>query len=228
MANKIRYFVLIPDVYQERFLAIAQKNGLPKEEFAFASKRDQLDQLAETYGAFPFLISFSTSVIVPRQYLNQPGQIAVNIHAASPDYPGRDPHHYAIYEGATEYGATLHYMTDKVDAGPIIAVELFRIDEDITPLQLMQQANTYAWILIEKLLFWIQQGIPLPQTDRVWSSVKKNRKDFLQFCKIEPNMEKSELDKRIRAFHVDGYSNLYTEIQGVKFFYLKPLIKEQQ
>ena len=226
MTKNVRYFVLLPDMYQERFLAIAQKTGLPKDAFAFASKRDELDHLAQSYGPFPFLISFSTSVIVPGKYLNHPGQVAVNIHAASPEYPGRDPHHYAIYDGAVEYGATMHYMTEKVDAGAIIAVELFPVEANIPPRKLMQQADASAWVLIEKLLSWIQQGVPLPQTDLVWSSVKRNRKDFLQFCKIEPNIEKAELDKRIRAFHVDGFTNLYTEIQVVKFFYLEPVIKE--
>lgn len=226
MNRDISYFVLLPDIHKERFLDLAQKNGLSKNAFAFASKREELDQLALTYGTFPFLISFSTSVIVPSEYLNKPGQIAINIHAASPDYPGRDPHHYAVYEGAVEYGATMHYMTDKVDAGDIIAVEIFQIDANITPRKLMLQAEDCAWILIEKLLFWIHQGIPLPQSDRVWSSVKRSRKDFIRFCKIEPNMEKTEIDRRIRAFHVDGFSNLYTEIHGIKFYYKDPFIKE--
>lgn len=226
MTDNVSYFVLLPEMHRERFLTLAQKTGLPKEAFAFASTREELDALAVTYGVFPFLISFSTSVIVPAQYLNHPGQVAVNIHAASPDYPGRDPHHYAVYEGAIEYGATMHYMTEKVDAGAIIAVELFSVEATITPRALMLRADACAWILIEKLLSWIQQGTVFPKSDRVWSAVKRNRKDFLRFCKIEPDMEQTELERRIRAFHVDGFTNLYTEIQGVKFFYLPPAIKE--
>ena len=43
----------------------------------------------------------------------QPSLTAINIHAASPQAPGGDPHHFAIYDKVKEYGATLHYMTKK-------------------------------------------------------------------------------------------------------------------
>jgi methionyl-tRNA formyltransferase len=69
------------------------------------------------------LLSHSTSVIVPGKLLEPFGERALNIHAASPDYPGRDPHHFAVYDGVRRYGATLHRMARKVDAGAILDVE---------------------------------------------------------------------------------------------------------
>ena len=68
------------------------------------------------------LLSFATSIIVPKEVIDRFPSGAYNIHAASPDYPGRDPHHFAVYEGATRYGATCHIMSAPVDEGPIVDV----------------------------------------------------------------------------------------------------------
>src|SRR5215467_13519659 len=47
---------------------------------------------------------------------------AYNVHPGTPDFPGRDPWHFARYEGRREIGATLHRMTARVDAGEILDV----------------------------------------------------------------------------------------------------------
>ena len=58
--------------------------------------KDQL-QLLFKEKQFELLVSFGSSIIVPKKILDIKGLTSINIHAASPDYPGRDPHHFAVY-----------------------------------------------------------------------------------------------------------------------------------
>ena len=87
------------------------------------------------------LVSFGTSLIVPTDILDHYAGGVYNIHAASPDYPGRDPHHWAAYDRVNRYGATAHIMTSKVDDGPIVDVEWFDVSPGTRPEELLKKAN---------------------------------------------------------------------------------------
>ena len=77
------------------------------------------------------LIAFSSPVIVPPDVLSALGFGAYNFHPGPPEYPGWAPAHFALYEGAAEFGATAHAMAERVDSGPIVAVSRFPIPSDI-------------------------------------------------------------------------------------------------
>ncbi|ADJ28692.1 phosphoribosylglycinamide formyltransferase [Nitrosococcus watsonii] len=45
----------------------------------------------------------------------------INIHPSLlPNFPGLDTHHRVLLAGMREHGASVHFVTDKVDGGPII------------------------------------------------------------------------------------------------------------
>ncbi len=45
----------------------------------------------------------------------------LNIHPSLlPDFPGLDTHHSALAAGVTEHGASVHFVTEQVDGGPVI------------------------------------------------------------------------------------------------------------
>lgn len=217
----MRCIILTAEKLKDRFLEEFALVNLSIADLSFAFNKDQLLQLFEREGAsFDYLISFSTSIIVPKDCLQRPNQINLNIHAASPDYPGRDPHHYAIYDGVNTYGATLHFMSERVDDGLIIDVEYFIFEPVIKPLELMKLADESAWILIRRLIQSINKGQQLKPNGLEWSGVKRSRSDFNRYCKIDLHMDESEVSRRIKAFHVEGHNNLYTEVCGRKFYYL--------
>jgi methionyl-tRNA formyltransferase len=95
------------------------------------------------------LIAFVTSEIVPKVILNQLGYGAINFHPGPPSYPGWAPAHFALYDQATEFGATAHVMVEQVDAGPIVDVTLFAVPADISVLGL--EGLAYAHLA---QLFW--------------------------------------------------------------------------
>ena len=68
------------------------------------------------------LITFFTPVIIPADVLSVV-RAGYNFHGGPPEYPGRDPHDWAIHDGAAEFGVTLHRLAEKVDSGEILLVE---------------------------------------------------------------------------------------------------------
>ena len=89
------------------------------------------------------LIFFSLNVIVPASVLNRLGEPAYNLHPGPPEYPGSHPDCFAIYDGATRFGATLHEMIAKVDAGPIVKVSEFDIPQGVDSLELALRQRAF-------------------------------------------------------------------------------------
>ena len=98
---------------------IAEDNDIPVRT---ASKigETEFDELRK---ADPELIfSFYYRAMIPKEVLELPRLGAYNIHGALlPKYRGRACVNWAVLNGETETGATLHVMTEFADRGDIIA-----------------------------------------------------------------------------------------------------------
>lgn len=173
-----------------------------------------LNELQQSRG--DVLLSHGTSVIVPQDLLGQ-FKFAYNVHSASPDYPGRDPHHFAIYDGAKRYGATGHVMTKLVDAGPIVDVEWFDVAPTDTPATLLAKADAAAIKVIQRLATKLRDGIAPVATGERWGDRKTTRADFIAMCKVPLDISAQEFERRLIAFNADRHRNLFTELHGKKF-----------
>lgn len=209
-----------PDV-AEAVMAIADRVDLQLEARQASSAGELAHAAAQP---FALLLSHGTSVIVPKNILTRPGAIAINVHAASPAYPGRDPHHFAIYDGAKQYGATMHYMTNIVDAGPIVDVELFDVPRNTTPAKLLALANDAGLVLIRRFFQrYAEHGAPAPLKDAAWGPNKSTRKKFLEMCRVDASMPEAEFKRRLKATAMPGYRNLFVDIHGYRFRIEGPL-----
>jgi hypothetical protein len=179
---------------------------------------DQKTLLSATVDDNTSLISFGSSVIVPADMIARFSKPAYNIHAASPEFPGRDPHHHAIYRQASTYGATLHVMTARVDAGPIVGVELFSILPETTPAELLGQANDAGLRLIRRFGARLLEAKPLPALEGVnWGSVKTRRSDLRMHCALTPLVTAEEFARCYTAFDGGSYDNLTVDLHGRTF-----------
>ncbi|HEY6454917.1 MAG TPA: formyltransferase [Steroidobacteraceae bacterium] len=71
-----------------------------------------------------YLLAFYYRSMLPPQLLQLARWGALNMHGSLlPQYRGRAPVNWAIANGETQTGATLHYMVARPDAGPIVAQE---------------------------------------------------------------------------------------------------------
>jgi formyltetrahydrofolate deformylase len=67
--------------------------------------------------------------ILSEDFLRDLGVPAINIHHSFlPAFVGADPYHRAYERGVKLIGATAHYVTAELDAGPIIAQDVTRVD----------------------------------------------------------------------------------------------------
>lgn len=187
-----------------------------------AASLAELEALAPHYQRAR-LVSFVSSVVVPGRVLDALGFGAYNFHPGPPDYPGRVPSHFALYDGATTFGATAHAMVERVDAGPIIDVELFPV-----PLQAtVERLEELAFVNAAKL-FWRQaealatQAEPLPALTTGWHGRKSTRRLHAAMCDIPVSIGKDELDRRIAAFGAGhhGLSPTVT-LHGHRFRYVR-------
>jgi hypothetical protein len=174
-----------------------------------------LDSLALAGGNT--LVCFSHSAIVPPEILGRYNGRAYNIHAASPDYPGRDPHHWAAYDGVTHYGATCHVMTELVDAGEIVDTEMFDVLPTNSPFQLLARANEAAFRILERIGPKLQRGEPLMPNGVRWGGKKRSRADFKAICKLDPNVSREEFERICHAFDGGVHDNLTIEVHGRTF-----------
>jgi methionyl-tRNA formyltransferase len=164
------------------------------------------------------LLSFGSGVIVPNRILQSSGLTAINIHAASPNFPGRDPHHFALYHAAKKFGATLHYMIEKVDSGGIVDVELFDVPEGISAVELLAKANEAGIELMRRFFAaYAKSGAPSPRNDLTWGECKSKRSDFIELCRIDCEMSETEFLRRMSSMTMPGFSNLYVDIHGYRF-----------
>lgn len=164
-----------------------------------------------------YLISFGIGVIIPEKLLNF-FSVCINVHAASPSYPGRDPHHYAIYEGASQYGAVAHFMEKTVDSGEIIDSRFFDIPPGINSVQLLDLANQCSIEIICNLIKNIIEGKKIVPNGQKWEGIKRKRDDLLNATKLAPYVSKEEVDKKYRAFQEGvSYRNLHIDLHGYRF-----------
>jgi methionyl-tRNA formyltransferase len=68
-----------------------------------------------------FVFSFYYRYMLAQAWLKLPRLGALNMHGSLlPKYRGRAPVHWAILNGETQIGASLHYMVEKPDAGALV------------------------------------------------------------------------------------------------------------
>jgi methionyl-tRNA formyltransferase len=180
---------------------------------------EQLSMLSSDVLARARLIAFATPVIVPKSILDQIGYGAVNFHPGPPSYPGWAPAHFALYDQAGEFGATVHLMVEKVDAGPIIDLSLFPIPHDTTVFGLEGMAYARLAFLFWRMASRLACCPALPSAlPAEWGTRKYSRRNYLSMCEIPLDISKNELDRRMRVFGSNCFGVTPTvRLHGIEF-----------
>lgn len=106
-----------------------------------------------------FIFSFYYRELVGKEILSIPSKGCMNLHGSLlPAYRGRCPINWVLVNGETETGVTLHYMTEKPDAGDIVAQKKVAITEDDTALSLHKKCTEAATALLNETLPKIKEG----------------------------------------------------------------------
>ena len=166
-----------------------------------------------------FIISYLSPFIVPQGLLDNAKGAALNFHPGPPEYPGIGCTNFALYNGETQYGVTCHHMAAKVDTGPIVAVRRFDILPDDSVLSLTERCYAHIFDLFLEITGILLAGRPLPVADEAWTHKPYKRYELDSLCRITPDMEAEEIERRIRAVTFPGAPGAFVELQGHRFDY---------
>ncbi len=114
------------------------------------------------------IFSFYYRNLLKADLLSIPPKGCINLHGSLlPKYRGRVPINWALINGESESGVTLHYMTAKADAGNIIAQKRIAIEDCDTAKTLHLKAAKAASELLAKTLPAIKAGTApsIPQSN---------------------------------------------------------------
>ena len=181
---------------------------------------DQLRSLEASLLRRARLIAFASNTIVPPDLLAGLGYGAYNFHPGPPNYPGIAPTHFALYDGAAEFGVTLHAMAERVDTGVILDVASFCLPENCSVLGLCEL--TYSELL-KLCVEWAdplanRESLPTPRPAIPWSGRRNSRHNDRSICDIPLDISEDELWRRMRVFGASHYGISPTvNLHGVTF-----------
>jgi len=138
---------------------LAAEHGIEVVKPADANGQEWLQRIAAS--APDYIFSFYYRALLAAPLLACARWGALNMHGSLlPKYRGRACVNWAILNGETQTGATLHYMVDKPDAGPIVAQEAVAIGIDDTALVVSHAVAKAAARLLARWLPTLAAGPP--------------------------------------------------------------------
>ena len=98
--------------------------------------------------------------ILSESFINQYPQKIINIHHSFlPAFPGGRPYHSAYERGVKIIGATSHYVTTELDAGPIIAQDVVHVSHKDTVEDMVRKGRDLEKIVLSRA---------------IWQQIKRN------------------------------------------------------
>ena len=125
-----------------------------------ASAFESVEHLFKLHHADAMVLARFMQIVPPELCRRYPGQIINIHHSFLPSFVGAKPYHQAYQRGVKLIGATCHYVTDELDAGPIIEQDTVRIDHGDTVDDLVRYGRD-----IEKTV--LSRGLRYHVEDRV-------------------------------------------------------------
>jgi formyltetrahydrofolate deformylase len=92
---------------------------------------------------------------------------AMNIHHSFlPSFIGGRPYHQAFVRGVKLVGATCHYVTAELDAGPIIEQDVIRVDHSDAVAEMVLKGRDIEKVVLARGLRWHLEGRVLVHGNR--------------------------------------------------------------
>ncbi len=88
----------------------------------------QSEKFAANYGVDVIVLARYMQILPPNMCRQFVGKVINIHHSFLPSFVGAKPYHQAHAKGVKLIGATCHYVTEELDAGPIIEQEVIRVN----------------------------------------------------------------------------------------------------
>lgn len=93
--------------------------------------------------------------ILSKQFVEKYQNKIINIHHSFlPAFPGAKPYHRAYKRGVKIIGATSHYVTEELDAGPIIEQDVIRVSHKDTIKDFIKKGQDLEKLVLARAVKW--------------------------------------------------------------------------
>ena len=136
---------------------ISERFGIPFHVFPITKdNKDEQEKaelkLLETYNINFIVLARYMQVISDRMITQYPQRIINIHHSFLPAFIGARPYHAAFDRGVKIIGATSHYVTNQLDAGPIIEQDVVRITHKDTLNDLINKGKDLEKIVLSRAI----------------------------------------------------------------------------
>jgi formyltetrahydrofolate deformylase len=121
---------------------------------ARAAAMEEIGSIFDRLGGDVMVLARYMQIISPELCEHLPGRIINIHHSFLPSFAGARPYHQAFERGVKLIGATCHYVTAELDAGPIIEQDTRRIDHSDSPEELMLVGRDMERMVLARGLRW--------------------------------------------------------------------------
>lgn len=142
----------------------ARRAGIPTEVLdhrGFPS-REAFDQKLATVidGYRPDLVVLAgfMRILTPGFVQHYAGRLLNTHPSLLPKFPGMDTHARAIAAGEAEHGASVHFVTEELDGGPVVARVHVPVLPDDTPDSLKARVQIAEHQLYPTVVGWLAEG----------------------------------------------------------------------
>jgi methionyl-tRNA formyltransferase len=151
------------------------------------------------------LMVYGFSWRLPPEVLHSPRYGVINVHTSLlPKYRGPAPVLWAIRNGDTEIGMTIHRMDENFDTGPILAQKGgVRLDEDVTPPRLWPRIQPVLRDLLAQSLGLVAAGEPGVPQDEAGASYAGSMEPG--FSVVDWSWTARQVHNQVRVFRFMGF-----------------------
>jgi methionyl-tRNA formyltransferase len=136
---------------------LAQKYDIPVHKPDSVNTPDWVERIRSW--SPDLILSFYYRNMIHEEILTIPRLGAFNMHGSLlPKYRGRAPINWAIIQGETSTGVTLHHMVKRADAGDIVDQEAVPIGHEDTAREVFGKCVTAARLVLERQLGALTSG----------------------------------------------------------------------
>jgi formyltetrahydrofolate deformylase len=151
---------------------LAELYGVPFHRFELTQRSKEsveADQLAlvESHQVDLIVLARYMQILSPAFVERYPGRIINIHHALLPAFAGANPYQRAIERGVKFIGATAHYVTAALDAGPIIEQEVLRVTHRDDAEALRRKGAELERMTLTRAVHLHIEDRVLPVNDRV-------------------------------------------------------------
>jgi len=139
--------------------ALVRHEGLPfhhvpmRADIKPQAEADEHRLIAES-GAETIVLARYMQVLSPDFLSRYPARIINIHHGFLPAFMGANPYQAAYDRGVKLIGATAHYVTEDLDAGPIIEQDVLRIDHRHSPDDLRRLGRYIERVVLARAVNW--------------------------------------------------------------------------